>query len=195
MHRLDGCRSRRELDLARRGDVDDRGRQAGGERVQQVLGRVGAGVGAEQDRRLARVDHERLAASGVFAAGGVEALDRRAVVGAVDPAVGGAELELGQLGLGLDQVERGEHLLRIHAVADRVCDYAHFATSSVLLVLWCTTRDPTGSPCDGTCDQPVARSVRSAGSSMASPSRRAEATPLGSPCRGKEGLGGAGDRG
>ena len=47
--------------LARGGDVDDRRRQAGRERVQQVLGRVGAGVGAEQDRRLAGVELERLA--------------------------------------------------------------------------------------------------------------------------------------
>ena len=78
---------RREPHLARRGDVDDRRRQARGQRVQQVLGRVRAGVGAEQDRRLARVELERLAAAGVLAAGGVEALDRRAVVGAVDPAV------------------------------------------------------------------------------------------------------------
>ena len=95
----EGRLDRVELDLARRGDVDDRRRQAGGQRVQQVLGRVGAGVGAEQDRRLARVDLERLAAGGVLAARGVEALDRRAVVRAVDPAVGGAELEPRQLRL------------------------------------------------------------------------------------------------
>jgi hypothetical protein len=101
--------------------------------VQQVLGRVGAGVGAEQDRRLAGVDHERLAAAGVLAARGIEALDRRAVVGAVDPAVGGAELELRQLRLRRDQVQRGEHLLRVHAVADRVRDCGHVEPS----VLWC----------------------------------------------------------
>jgi hypothetical protein len=53
-------------------DVDQRGRQARGERVQDLLGRVRAGVGAEQDRRLAGVQHERLGARGVLpaAAGG-----------------------------------------------------------------------------------------------------------------------------
>src|SRR5258707_6308562 len=43
-------------------------RQAGSERVQQILGRIGTGVSAQQDRRLARVELERLAASGVLAA-------------------------------------------------------------------------------------------------------------------------------
>ena len=43
---------------ARGGDVDERRGQARGERVQQVLGGVRAGVGAEQDRRLAGVEHE-----------------------------------------------------------------------------------------------------------------------------------------
>jgi hypothetical protein len=68
-------------------------REAGGECV-QAFGRVGAGVGAEQDRRLARVDLERLRAGGVLLAGGVEVADRGAVVRAVDPAVGRTELEL-----------------------------------------------------------------------------------------------------
>ena len=44
--------------------------------MQQVLDRVGAGVAAEQDRGLPRVDHELFAASGVLAARGVKALDR-----------------------------------------------------------------------------------------------------------------------
>jgi hypothetical protein len=56
-------------------------------------------------------------------------------VGAVDPAVGGAELEPRELRLRLDQVERGEHLLGVHPVADHVCDYSHFETSSVVAVL------------------------------------------------------------
>jgi hypothetical protein len=106
-----------ELHLARRGDIDDRGRQAGGERVQQVLGRVWAGVPAEQDRRLARVEPELLAPGRVLAARRVEVLDRRAVVGAVDPAVARPELKLRELGLLGDQVQRGEHLLGVHAVA------------------------------------------------------------------------------
>ena len=58
--------------LARGGDVHERRRQAGGERVQQVLGRVRAGVGAEQDRGLAGVDGERLGARAVLLPGAVE---------------------------------------------------------------------------------------------------------------------------
>ena len=100
--------------------------------MQQVLGGVGAGVGAEQDRRLAGVELELLGAGRVLPARGVEALDRRAVVGPADPAVGGAELELRELRLRLDQVERGEHPLGVHAVADRVGDGAHLETSSVV---------------------------------------------------------------
>ena len=119
--RLDG----REFDLARRGHVDDRCRQASGERVQQVLGRVGARVAAEQDRRLPRVDHKLFAASGVLPAGGVKALDRRTVMRPVDPAVGGAELEPRQLRLRLDQIQRREQFLGVHAVADRFGDCTH----------------------------------------------------------------------
>jgi hypothetical protein len=51
---------------------------ARGERVQQVLGRVRTSVGAQQDRRLTRVEGECPGARGVLAAGGVEVLDRRA---------------------------------------------------------------------------------------------------------------------
>ena len=69
--------------LARGGDVDERRGEAGGQRVQQVLGRVRAGVGAEQDRGLAGVDGELLDARAVLLPGAVEALDRGAVVGAV----------------------------------------------------------------------------------------------------------------
>ena len=48
--------------LARRCDVDQRRGQARREGVQQGLGRVGAGVDAEQDGRLAGVEGERLRA-------------------------------------------------------------------------------------------------------------------------------------
>src|SRR5207249_7828799 len=121
----EGRLDRPELHLARPGHVDDRRRQAGGERVQQVLGRVGAGVGSQQDRRLARVDVEVLAACGVLAARGVEALDRRAVVGAVDPAVGRAELELRELRLRLSDTARrmSSPALVLHARQDQAIPY------------------------------------------------------------------------
>jgi hypothetical protein len=54
-------------------------------------------------------------------------------VGTTDPAVGGAELELRQLRLSLDQIQRREHRVGVHAVADRVCHCGHFQTSSVLV--------------------------------------------------------------
>jgi hypothetical protein len=102
--------------------------------VQQVLGRVGAGVGAEQDRRLAGVEVPGLATARVLAARGVEALDGRAVVRPAQPAVRGAELEARQLGPVLDQVQRGEHLLGVHAVAMGAADDAHGVTSWVVVV-------------------------------------------------------------
>src|SRR5207302_8478129 len=80
---------------------------------------------------------------------GVEPLDRRSVMGAVDPAVGGAELEAGELGLILDQIQRRKQLLGIHAVADRVGHCGHRSTSSVVVLLMgpssrvaCATRAP-----------------------------------------------------
>ncbi len=51
-------------------------------------------------------------------AGAVEALDRRLVVGAVDPAVAGTELELGEARLPLDDVERAVELVNVDAVHD-----------------------------------------------------------------------------
>src|SRR5262249_3907445 len=114
--------------------IYDRRGQARGECVQQVLGRVRTGVRAEQDRGFACVDPERIAAGGVLAARGVEVLDRGPVVRPVDPAVGGAELELGKLGLCLDQIQRREHLVGVDAVADRFGDKSHAETSSVVVV-------------------------------------------------------------
>ena len=119
--RLDGGQAH----LARGRDVDQRGGQAGRQRVQQGLGRVRAGVAAEQDRRLAGVERERVRARRVLLAGAVEGLDRRAVVRAVDPAVLGAELEDAERGVGLDRVERAVHLLAVDAVADAVEDRGH----------------------------------------------------------------------
>ena len=116
--RVDLGVDRLELHAARRGDVDDCGGQVGGERVQEVLGGRRAGVGAEQHRRRAGVELERLVARGVLRADGVEAADRRAVVRAVDPAVVGAEPEVPELRPGSEEIERGEQLMRVHAVAD-----------------------------------------------------------------------------
>jgi hypothetical protein len=109
----------------RAADIDERGGQAGGERVQEVLGGVGAGIRAEQDGGLAGVDDERLLARRVLLAGAVELLDRRAVVRAGDPVVAGSELEAAQLRLGLDRVQRPVHLLRVDSIADRVDRRGH----------------------------------------------------------------------
>jgi len=64
-------------------------------------------------------------AGNVLLAGGVEALDGGAVVRAVDPVVVGAEAEVAQLGLLLEQVERREHDAGVDAVADLVGDDGH----------------------------------------------------------------------
>jgi hypothetical protein len=90
--------------------------------VQQILGGVGAGVGAEQDRRLARVEGEPVRAAGVLCARGVEVLDRGAVVRSAEPAVAGAELELRDLGLRLDRVQGGEQRRGVHAVSHGLGD-------------------------------------------------------------------------
>jgi hypothetical protein len=86
--------------------------------VQQVLGRVGPGVGAEQDRRLAGVEHELGSAGRVLLVRAVEVPDPAAVMRAADPAVPRPELELRERGVGLDRVERPEHLLGVDAVTD-----------------------------------------------------------------------------
>src|SRR5437763_15819443 len=67
----------------------------------------------------------------------------------VDPAIAGPELELRQLRLVLDQIQRGEHHLGVHAGADRVGHCGHRSTSSVVVLLMglssrvaCTRRAP-----------------------------------------------------
>ncbi len=93
--------------------------------MEQVLGRVRPGVLADQDRRLAGVQHELLRPRRVLGVGGVEVADRGAVVRPVDPAVPRPELEPGEGGVGLDRVERAEQLGGVDAVADRLGDGAH----------------------------------------------------------------------
>ena len=118
-----------ETDAAGCGDVHEGRRQAAGQRVEEILGRIGAGVGAEQDRRLARVELELVLARRVFLARAVEAANRRAIVRAVDPAVRRAELELAERRLGLDRVQRPIHDVRVDAVPDLVHRCAHCVSS------------------------------------------------------------------
>src|SRR5215218_22284 len=113
----------RRLDLgqvhsARGGDVHQRRRQAGGQRVQQVLRGIGAGIRADQDRGLARVDDELLRSRRVLLVRRVEVADRGAVVRPVDPPVPCAELELRERRVVLDGVERPVELRGVDAVAD-----------------------------------------------------------------------------
>ena len=114
----------RQMHAAHGGDVDERGGQAGGQRVQQVLGRIRPGVGAKQDRRLAGVDHELGGARGVLLVGRVEIADRGAVVCTLDPAVPRPELEPGERRVVLDRVQRPEQLPGVDAVAG-CCGRAH----------------------------------------------------------------------
>src|SRR5690348_5226592 len=93
--------------------------------MEQVLGRIRTGVVADEDRRLAGIDDERLLPRGVLLICGIELADRRAVVRAVDPAVVRAELELRELRIRLDGVERPEQLRRVDAVANALGRCAH----------------------------------------------------------------------
>jgi hypothetical protein len=92
------------------------GREAGGQPDQQVLDRDGAVVAADEHLRVVGVVHEGghvLA----FLAGAEEAGDGGLAVGAADPPVGGAELELRGLWRALDDVQGGEEGGDVDAVA------------------------------------------------------------------------------
>jgi hypothetical protein len=107
-----------------RGDVGDARGDARGQRVQQVLDRRRAVVRPDQHRRVVGVEGERLPV-GHLLLGPVEAVDRRLVVGPVEPAVGGPELELGEVGIAFHGVERGEQRSGVDAVTDDVLDGGH----------------------------------------------------------------------
>jgi hypothetical protein len=79
---------------------------------------LGARVLAKQDGRLVGVDGERLGAGGVFLAGAVEALDRRAAVAAVDPVITRPKLKPRQRGFGGDVVDRCGEAVEVDAVDD-----------------------------------------------------------------------------
>jgi DNA-binding SARP family transcriptional activator len=113
---LDGAFQAVEHDPARGGVVDDRARQARGERVEQVLGRVGGPVIAEQHRGLVGVEDERLDAAGVRSPGAIEPLDLGAIVATVEPLVAGAELEPRQRRVGADVVDRPEETVDFDSV-------------------------------------------------------------------------------
>src|SRR5204863_9025201 len=81
-------------------------------------------VGAGQDERVIGVELPRVRV-GVLLAGAGEAAHRATAVRARDPRVGGAELELGQLPLVLDDVDGVEQRLGVDAVAKRGLDNAH----------------------------------------------------------------------
>ena len=89
--------------------------------MQDVLDRCRAVVAADQHGRVIGVEHVRLGVLHLLH-GAVEAVDRRLVVGAADPLVAGAELELGDLVVALDGVEGGEQGGGVDAVADRAVD-------------------------------------------------------------------------
>ena len=79
-----------------------RARWSGRRRARAAGTRPGsARVAAEQDCRLAGIDHELVSAGSVLLVRGVEVADRRAVVRAVDPAVPRPELEPRQRGSAL----------------------------------------------------------------------------------------------
>ena len=85
------------------------------------------------------VHGERLGAGGVFLAGAVEVLDRRAAVAAVDPVVAGAELEPRQRGVGGDGVDRPGQAVEVDAVDD-----GGDVHGELLALKWVTGRPGSG---------------------------------------------------
>ena len=85
--------------------VGDPGREAGAERVQQELDRCRPLVLADEDGRVVRVVPNGRACMWLEPAP-LRRFDDGAAVGALDPAVAGAELELGELRRSLDRVDR-----------------------------------------------------------------------------------------
>src|SRR5262249_52878495 len=115
---LDGGLDLGQGDAARRRDVGDAGGQAARERVQDELDGRRALVGAAQHRGVIAVVLE-VAGVRVLAAGAEEGLHLAAAVRAAEPAVRGAEAELGELGLPRDGADRGEERGGVDAVARR----------------------------------------------------------------------------
>ncbi len=121
---LDSRGDLREGDAAGCGDVGDACGEAGGEGVQYVLDRRRAVVRPDQHGRVVGVEREWLPV-GHFLLGAVEAVERRPVVGPADPAVGGPELELGDVGVAFHGVECGEQGCGVDAVPDGVLGDGH----------------------------------------------------------------------
>ena len=113
---LEPGRDRFDADAARGGVQHGRRGHASRQRVQQEFHRIRALVVAEQHRRLAVGELERPAARTVLGTGAVEALDRRAVLAAVDPAVPGPELELRERRVGLQRLHRRHHRIEVEPV-------------------------------------------------------------------------------
>src|SRR5205807_226349 len=92
-----------ERHAARRRDIGQAGRQAGGQAEEHVLHGRRSPVGAGQHERVVGVERPRHR-PGVLLAGAVEALHGAAAVRAVDPRIRRPELEPGELALLLDHV-------------------------------------------------------------------------------------------
>ena len=127
---LDGGRHLGELDAAGGGDVRQPRGQAPGERVEQVLDRGGAEVGADEDRGVVHVVGEDVVVGALLADAEVP-VDGALAVGAGDPAVGRPELELGRRRRRLHGVEGGEQGGGVDAVADAVLDGGHLVCLSL----------------------------------------------------------------
>ena len=129
-----------ERHAARGGDVGDAADDAGAEAVEQVLDRRRRVVVADQDRRVIGVNREGPLV-GVLAAGAAEGLDRPLAVRALQPAVRGAELELRERRVLLDDVDGGEQVRNVDAVERHTlalgrlhCGFCHDENSSFDLV-------------------------------------------------------------
>jgi hypothetical protein len=105
-----------QLDTARRGDIGHARGQARGNGMQQVLHRRGGVVISDQHRRVIGI-HGRDVLVLHLLQRAVEPGQCGPVMGPVHPGVAGPELELRDLGLSLDRVERREQRRGVHSIA------------------------------------------------------------------------------
>jgi hypothetical protein len=97
--------------------INNRGRQAPGQRVEQPFAGVWRRVLAEQNRRLAGIDDEALGIGTVRLKRAGEFLDVRAGLFAAESLVRKAEVELCDLGIrlhGVDYFEQGGNVDAVH---------------------------------------------------------------------------------
>lgn len=84
--------------------------------MQDKLYRVSPVILSEQDRWFIGIDYKRFGSGRIFLPDSVKLFDRRAIVTALNPGVGGPELEFGQPRVALDGTDIGSQLFDVDPV-------------------------------------------------------------------------------